>query len=171
MTSGRESAYYYLRRQLEYKLCFRINARQGNSGNSQNRSKAINCKAVSAHVYIASFHQATGGHYITMLPADWLISTSHDSFALPFLWQKMLWNPSICVCIYIYVCIYKQLCLLHLFQLLHFELSVTARVIESIVGRRYHKQMKSAHDNLSNKTIKRSPQLLPYSRFRPHLLE
>ena len=26
----------------------------------------------------ASFHYATGGHYITMLPADWSISTSHD---------------------------------------------------------------------------------------------
>ena len=24
----------------------------------------------------ASFHYATGGHYITMLPADWLISTT-----------------------------------------------------------------------------------------------
>jgi len=25
-------------------------------------------------------------HYIAMLPADWLISTSHDTFALQFLW-------------------------------------------------------------------------------------
>ena len=30
-----------------------------------------------------------------MLPADWSISTSHDPFALQFLWWKMLWNLSI----------------------------------------------------------------------------
>jgi len=42
---------------------------------------------------IASFHQATEGHYITMLPADWL--TSHDTFALQFPWRKMLWDLSI----------------------------------------------------------------------------
>jgi len=44
---------------------------------------------------IPSFHQATGGHYITMLLVDWSISTSHYPFALQFLWRKMLWNPSI----------------------------------------------------------------------------
>jgi len=27
----------------------------------------------------------TGGHYITMMLADWSISTSHDIFALQFL--------------------------------------------------------------------------------------
>ena len=27
-----------------------------------------------------------------MLPADWSIYTSHDPFALQFLWWKMLWN-------------------------------------------------------------------------------
>jgi len=32
--------------------------------------------------FMALFTMATGGHYITMLPADWSIS-------------KMLWNPSI----------------------------------------------------------------------------
>ena len=37
----------------------------------------------------------TGGHYITMFPADWSISTSHDHFALQFLRWKMLWNLSI----------------------------------------------------------------------------
>jgi len=44
---------------------------------------------------MALFTMGTGGHYITMLPADWLISTLHDTFALQFLWWKMLWNPSI----------------------------------------------------------------------------
>jgi len=36
--------------------------------------------------------KVTGGHYITMLPADRLISTSHDTIVLQFLWWKMLWN-------------------------------------------------------------------------------
>ena len=30
-----------------------------------------------------------------MLSADWSVSTSHDPFALQFLWWKRLWNPSI----------------------------------------------------------------------------
>jgi len=32
--------------------------------------------------FMALFAMGTGGHYITMLPADWSISTSHDP--LPF---------------------------------------------------------------------------------------
>jgi len=36
--------------------------------------------------FMTHFTMGTGGHYITMLPADWLISTSHDTFALQFLW-------------------------------------------------------------------------------------
>ena len=44
---------------------------------------------------IPSFHWATGGHYITMPPADWSISTSHDPFALQILRQKISWNLSI----------------------------------------------------------------------------
>jgi len=44
--------------------------------------------------FMAHFTMGTGGHYITMLPADWLISTPQH-FALQFLWWKMLLNPSI----------------------------------------------------------------------------
>jgi len=40
--------------------------------------------------------KACGGHYVTILPADLSIFTSHYTFALQFLWWKMLWNPSIC---------------------------------------------------------------------------
>jgi len=29
--------------------------------------------------FMAHFTMGTGGHYITMLPADWSISTSHDT--------------------------------------------------------------------------------------------
>ena len=60
---------------------------------------------------IASFHYATGGHYITMLPADWSISTSHDPFALQFLRGKTLCNPTTCIALsvksvrYIYIII------------------------------------------------------------------
>ena len=32
------------------------------------------------------FTMETRGHYVTMLPADWSMSTSHDLFALQFLW-------------------------------------------------------------------------------------
>jgi len=38
---------------------------------------------------------ATGGHYITMLSADWSISTSHDPLPSSCHSKKMLWNPSI----------------------------------------------------------------------------
>ena len=37
----------------------------------------------------------TGGHYITMLHADWLIFTSHDPLPSSCHSKKMLWNPSI----------------------------------------------------------------------------
>jgi len=47
--------------------------------------------------FVALFTMGTVGHYITMLPADCSIPTSHDPFALQFLWWKVLWNPySIC---------------------------------------------------------------------------
>ena len=41
------------------------------------------------------FTMETGGHYITMLPADWSISTSHDPLPSNYHSDKMLWNPSI----------------------------------------------------------------------------
>ena len=41
------------------------------------------------------FTMGTGGHYITMLPADWPISTSHDPLPSSCHSEKMLWNPSI----------------------------------------------------------------------------
>ena len=37
----------------------------------------------------------TGRHYITMLPADCSVSTSHDPFLSSCHSEKMLWNPSI----------------------------------------------------------------------------
>ena len=44
---------------------------------------------------MAHFTMGTGGHYITMLPADWSISTSHDPLPSSCHSKKMLWNPSI----------------------------------------------------------------------------
>ena len=41
------------------------------------------------------FAMGTGGHYITMLPADWPISTSPDPLPSSCHSEKMLWNPSI----------------------------------------------------------------------------
>jgi len=35
--------------------------------------------------FMALFTMGTEGHYITMLPAYWSISTSHDPFAFQFL--------------------------------------------------------------------------------------
>ena len=43
----------------------------------------------------ACFTMGTGGHYITMLPADWSKSTSHDPLPSSCHSEKMLWNPSI----------------------------------------------------------------------------
>jgi len=40
----------------------------------------------AADGFHGTFTMGTGGHYITMLPAYWSISTSHDPFALQFLW-------------------------------------------------------------------------------------
>jgi len=45
--------------------------------------------------FIAHFTMGTGGHYITMLPADWSVSTSHDPLPSSCHSKKMLWNPSI----------------------------------------------------------------------------
>jgi len=47
--------------------------------------------------FMAHFTMGTGGHYITMLPADWSIFTSHAYDPLPSSChsKKMLWNPSI----------------------------------------------------------------------------
>jgi len=45
--------------------------------------------------FMVHFTMGTGGHYITMLPADWSISTSHDPLPSSYHSEKMLWNPSI----------------------------------------------------------------------------
>jgi len=45
--------------------------------------------------FMALFVMGTGGHYVTMLPAYWSISTSQDLFALRFLWWKMVRNTPI----------------------------------------------------------------------------
>ena len=42
-----------------------------------------------------TFTMGTGGHYITMLPADWSISTSHGPLPSSCHSEKMLRNPSI----------------------------------------------------------------------------
>jgi len=39
--------------------------------------------------FMVHFTVGTGGHYISMLPADWSISTS------PYYSEKMLWNLSV----------------------------------------------------------------------------
>ena len=44
---------------------------------------------------MAHFTMGTGWHYITMLPADRSISTSHDLLPSSCHSEKMLWNPSI----------------------------------------------------------------------------
>ena len=54
--------------------------------------------STSWHVTITScdYHMTWPLHpYITILPADWSILTSHDPFALQFLW---LWNRSLLIC-------------------------------------------------------------------------
>ena len=48
--------------------------------------------------FMEHFTMETGGHYITMLPADWSISTSHDPLPSSYHSEKMLWNPSIASC-------------------------------------------------------------------------
>jgi len=45
--------------------------------------------------FMAHFTMGTGGDYITMLPADWSIFTSHDPLPSSCHSDKMLWNPSI----------------------------------------------------------------------------
>ena len=45
--------------------------------------------------FMVHFTMGTGGHYITMLPADWSISTSHDHLPSSCHSKRMLWNPSI----------------------------------------------------------------------------
>jgi len=45
--------------------------------------------------FMAHFTMGTGGHYITMLPADCSISPSHDPLPSSCHSEKMLWNPSI----------------------------------------------------------------------------
>jgi len=39
--------------------------------------------------FIVHFIMGTGGHYITMLPADWSISTSHDPLPSSCCSEKM----------------------------------------------------------------------------------
>ena len=41
------------------------------------------------------FTMGTGGNYITMLPTDWSISTSHDPMPSNCHSEKILCNPSI----------------------------------------------------------------------------
>ena len=43
---------------------------------------------------MALFTMGTGGHYITMLPSDWSISTSQYPLPSSYHSEKMLWNPS-----------------------------------------------------------------------------
>jgi len=38
--------------------------------------------------FMAHFTMGTGGHYITMLPADWSISTSHDTLPSSFCGER-----------------------------------------------------------------------------------
>jgi len=45
--------------------------------------------------FMAHFPMGTGGHYITMLPTDWSISTSNDPLPSSYHSKKMLWNLSI----------------------------------------------------------------------------
>ena len=49
--------------------------------------------------FMVHFTIETGGHYITILPADWSISTSHDPLPSSCHSEKMLRNPSIEVCL------------------------------------------------------------------------
>ena len=44
---------------------------------------------------MALLTMGAGGHYITMLPADCSISTSHDTLSSVCHSEKMLWNPSL----------------------------------------------------------------------------
>ena len=50
---------------------------------------------VYSYRFHGTFTMGTGGHYITMLSADWSISTSHDPLSSSYHSEKMLWNPSI----------------------------------------------------------------------------
>jgi len=45
--------------------------------------------------FMANFTMGTGRRYITILPADWSISTSHDPLPSSCHSEKILWNPSI----------------------------------------------------------------------------
>ena len=47
--------------------------------------------------FMALFTIGTGGHYITILSADWSISTSHDPLSSSCHSEKMLWNLSIVI--------------------------------------------------------------------------
>ena len=44
--------------------------------------------------FMAHFTMGIRGHYITMLPVDWSIYTSHDPLPSSCHSEKMLWNPS-----------------------------------------------------------------------------
>ena len=46
-------------------------------------------------VFMVLFTMGTGGHYITMLPADWSISTSYDPLPFSCHSVKIQRNPSI----------------------------------------------------------------------------
>jgi len=45
--------------------------------------------------FMVHLTMGTGGHYITMLPADWSVFTSHDPLPSSCHSKKMIWNPSI----------------------------------------------------------------------------
>jgi len=55
--------------------------------------------------FMAHFTMGTGGHCITMLPADWSIFTSHDPLPSSFHSKKMLWN-----CLYHWVLFCQYIC-------------------------------------------------------------
>jgi len=44
--------------------------------------------------FMGLFTMGTGGHYITMLSADWSISASHDPLPSSCHGEMLLWNPS-----------------------------------------------------------------------------
>jgi len=51
----------------------------------------------------ASINMGTGGHYITMMLADWSISTSHDIFALSFYCENAMESTIGSVCPYVWL--------------------------------------------------------------------
>ena len=61
-------------------------ARRTCGGNS---TWMVNCSLTD---FMTLFTMGTGGHYFTMLPADWSIPTSHDPLPSSCHSEKMLWT-------------------------------------------------------------------------------